>query len=136
MIRETGSFLTVIYLNENIYCNRSLYSTLITGKNFSVAYVVGILNSKAIQYYYQQKFKAETDLFPKIRIKQAKLLPIPTATMEQQNSIAVLVEEIIKLKRQGDYINASKCEKRIDQIVYILYDLNHDEIEIIENNSI
>ena len=136
LIRETGSFLTVIYLNENIYCNRSLYSTLITGKNFSVAYVVGILNSKAIQYYYQQKFKAETDLFPKIRIKQAKLLPIPTATMEQQNSIAVLVEEIIKLKRQGDYINASKCEKRIDQIVYILYDLNHDEIEIIENNSI
>ena len=47
-----------------------------------------------------------------------------------------IIYRIIKLKRQGDYINASKCEKRIDQIVYILYDLNHDEIEIIENNSI
>ena len=133
LIRETGSFLTVVYLNESIYCNRSLYSTLITGKNFSVEYVVGILNSKAIQYYYQHRFKAETDLFPKIRIKQAKLLPIPKATMEQQSSISILVEEIIRLKKQG-YIDVSEYEREIDKIVFNLYELDDEEIEIIKQS--
>ena len=62
LIRETGSYLTVVYLDENLYCNRSLYSTIIKDSQFNVQYVVGILNSKAIQYYYQQKFKAETEV--------------------------------------------------------------------------
>ena len=59
---------------------------------FKVQYVVEILNSKVIQYYYQQKFKAETELFPKIRIKQAKQLPILVATLTELHLIVALIE--------------------------------------------
>ena len=130
LIRETGSFLTTVYLNENIYCNRSLYSTIITGNSFDVKYVVGILNSRAIQYYYQQKFKAETDLFPKIRIKQAKQLPIPIADFEVQTAIADLVDKIINTKTVG--LITEKFEKEIDKLVYELYGLTEEEVKVVE----
>ncbi len=130
LIRETGSFLTTVYLNENIYCNRSLYSTIIKDNSFDVKYVVGVLNSKPIQYYYQQKFKAETDLFPKIRIKQAKQLPIPIAGLEVQSAIAGLVDKIINAKTVG--LITEKFEKEIDKLVYELYGLTKEEIRVVE----
>jgi len=133
LIRETGSFLTTVYLNENIYCNRSLYSTIITGNSFDVKYVVGILNSRAIQYYYQQKFKAETDLFPKIRIKQAKQLPIPIADFEVQTAIADLVDKIINAKTVG--LITEKFEKEIDKLVYELYGLTEEEVKVVEGDK-
>ena len=97
-------------------------------------YVVGILNSKAIQYYYQQKFKAETELFPKIRIKQAKQLPIPVASLKEQQLIVTLIEKIITAKRISPQISIEKLEREIDQIVYKLYDFTDTEIETIEQN--
>ena len=131
LIRETGSYLTIVYLDEEIFCNRSLYSTIINDNSFNVQYVVGILNSKPIQYYYQQKFKAETDLFPKIRIKQAKQLPIPIASLEVQLAIADLVEQIIKIKK-NNLSSTEKLEREIDKIVYGLYGLTENEIKIVE----
>ena len=38
LIRETGSYLTVVYLDENLYCNRSLYSTIIKDSQFKVVF--------------------------------------------------------------------------------------------------
>ena len=131
LVRETGSYLTIVYLEEDIFCNRSLYSTIIKDNSFNVQYVVGILNSRPIQYYYQQKFKAETDLFPKIRIKQAKQLPIPIASLQIQSTIAGLVEEIIKIKKNS-LSSTEKLEREIDKIVYELYGLTEEEIRVVE----
>ena len=134
LIRETGSYLTVVYLDENLYCNRSLYSTIIKDSMFKVQYVVGILNSKAIQYYYQQKFKAETELFPKIRIKQAKQLPIPVASLTEQQLIMTLVEQIRTSKKMTPNKSIEKLEREIDKIVYLLYKLTDAEIKAIEQS--
>jgi len=134
LIRETGSYLTVVYLDEYLYCNRSLYSTIIKDSMFKVQYVVGILNSKAIQYYYQQKFKAETELFPKIRIKQAKQLPIPVASLTEQQLIMTLVEQIRTSKKMAPNKSIEKLEREIDKIVYQLYGLTDAEIKIIEQS--
>ena len=132
LVRETGSYLTIVYLEEDIFCNRSLYSTIIKDNSFNVQYVVGILNSRPIQYYYQQKFKAETDLFPKIRIKQAKQLPVPIASLEVQLAIADLVDKIINAKKIG--LSTEKIEREIDKIVYGLFRFTSDEIKIIEGD--
>ena len=134
LIRETGSYLTVVYLDENLYCNRSLYSTIIKDSMFKVQYVVGILNSKAIQYYYQQKFKAETELFPKIRIKQAKQLPIPVASLTEQQLIVALIEQIRTSKKMAPNNSIENIAREIDKIVYQLYGLTDAEIKIIEQS--
>lgn len=130
MIRETGSTLTVLYEYDKLYCNRSLYSIKIKDNRFSSKFVLGCLNSKAIQYYYTAKFKSDTELFPKIRIKQAKMLPIPLATQEEQTRISYIVEEIIANINNGHTTN--ELESEIDHIVYHLYNLTYDEVLIID----
>lgn len=130
MIRETGSSLTVLYEEDKLYCNRSLYSIKLKDRRFMSKYVLGCLNSKAIQYYYTAKFKSDTELFPKIRIKQAKMLPIPLATKDIQEKVSNIASEVIKGITNGS--DTSVLESEIDHLVYHLYDLTYDEVLIID----
>jgi len=133
LIRETGSEITSLYLDNLLYSNRSLYSILIIDKRFDAKFVLGCLNSKVLQFYYQTKFKAETDLFPKIRIIQAKELPIPIIEKSQQKQIITLVNQILTAKNENPAADASELEGEIDRLVYGLYGLTEEEIGIIEN---
>jgi adenine-specific DNA-methyltransferase len=130
LIRETGSELTVIYLNSKLYCNRSLYSIKICDINLSVKYITALLNSRLFQFYYESKFKSETDLFPKIRIAQVKELPIKIA--KNQNTFITLSDKIITEKKSDHNSDTSKHEKQIDVLVYKLYNLTEEEIAIVE----
>ena len=132
LLRETGSFLLALYLDEHLYSNRSLYSILITDSDYDTKYVLACLNSSLLQFYYQVKFKAETDLFPKIRIAQAKLLPIPFATRQQQEEVISLVSLILSAKKANPSADTREYEQQIDTIVYKLFDLSPDEVNLIE----
>jgi len=129
LLRETGAQLMAIYINEHIYCNRSLYTVILKDPRFTAKYVTACLNSKTLQYYYQICFKAESELFPKIRIAQAKLLPIPPINMQKQNELGLLVDEYIHAEEK----EKASIQKRIDAKIYGLFGLSNDEIAIIEN---
>ncbi len=77
---------------------------------------------------YKSKFKSETDLFPKIRIAQVKLLPIKFS--EDQPSFTRLVDQIIEMKSQGK--DTTELENKIDVMVYKLYEMTHEEVKIID----
>lgn len=132
LIRETGSKLMAIYLDERLYCNRSLYSIKLTDTRIKPKYLVACLNSNVLQFYYQTMYKNETDLFPKIRIKQAKLLPIYIAEEREQTEIIGLVDKILLTKRANSSADTSALESEIDRLVYQLYGLTDEEIAIIE----
>ncbi len=130
MIRETGSELTVTYLHEPIYVNRSLYTFLPHEDAPSVKYLVGCLNSKLLQYFYVEKFKAPTELFPKIRIGQAKQLPIAKPTKDQDQKISSLVTKIIEASGCGKSI--SQYEDQIDFLIFKLYGLIYEEVKLVD----
>ena len=133
LLRETGSSLTAVYLgDETIYSNRSLYSILITKPELKTKYVLALLNSSLLQWYYATMFKGDTELFPKIRIAQAKQLPIFKASMEQQQPIIELVDRILEKKRSNPNANTLALEQEIDKMVYELYNLTDEEIGVIE----
>jgi len=132
LIRETGSSLTVVYEKDKLYSNRSLYSIKIKNSRYAVKYVLACLNSKACQYYYSSKFKSDTELFPKIRIKQARTLPIPAVTPEKQQEIINLVNDILNVKEMDPVADIQKLENRIDFLVYQLYGLTYDEVLVID----
>ncbi|HOV15826.1 MAG TPA: TaqI-like C-terminal specificity domain-containing protein, partial [Spirochaetota bacterium] len=142
MIRETGNKLTVAYDNNGLLTNRSLYC--IRSKDFDLFYLLGILNSRLIQYYYENQYKSDTDIFPKIRIGQVKEIPIPDNTDRQIiNQIIVLVKEMIQTQKNicdaKSDSDKSMFEKKInmindkiDKLVYNLYGLTEDDIKTIE----
>ena len=73
-------------------------------------------------------------LFPKIRIKQAKQLPIPVASLTEQHLIVALIEQIRTSKKMAPNNSIERLEREIDKIVYRLYKLTDAEIKIIEQS--
>lgn len=130
VIRETGSELTVTYLDYPIYVNRSLYTFKRKPGAPSVKFLVGCLNSKLLQYFYIEKFKAPTELFPKIRIGQAKQLPIPIPSKEQDKTISNIVDSILSSAQNGE-IEQSLVDS-LNKEIYAIYGLSYDEVLIID----
>ena len=59
-------------------------------------------------------------------------IPIPSIKPTQKASISKLVNQILNAKRTNPDADVSDLEKRIDQIVYLLYGLTPEEIKIVE----
>ena len=129
-IRETGSDLTVTYLNYPIYVTRSLYTFKCGNNTPSIKFLVGCLSSKLMQYYYSEKFKAPTELFPKIRIGQAKLLPIALPSLEEDKRISSIVSQII-LSAENNCLNKDLL-KSLNILIYRIYHINYDDINSID----
>lgn len=129
LIRETGSLITCVYLDKLLLSTRSLYS-IIPDKGISPKFILAVLCSKLTQFFYQSEFKADTDVFPKIRIAQVKKIPIKVVSEKEQTPFINLVDKIISLKQQGK--DSTEQEIKIDELVYKLYDITPEEQKIIE----
>jgi hypothetical protein len=131
LIRETGSKITCVYLDKFILSTRSLYS-IIPVYSLDSKYLIAILCSKLIQYFYEVEFKADTDVFPKIRISQVKKIPIKVCNNQQP--FIYKVDQILTLKKDNPVADTSVLEREIDVMVYALYGLSEEEIAIVENS--
>ncbi len=132
LIRETGSSLTVLFLDEKLFNTRSLYSIKIKDNRYRTKYICGLLNSKLMQFYYESKFKNDTDLFPKIRIAQVKQLPVKRSDFESQ--ITEIATKIISLKTKNLLSNFDDLQNELDYYVYKTFQLTDDEILFIDPN--
>jgi type I restriction-modification system DNA methylase subunit len=101
IIRETGNRITSVFINQNnIYQNRSLYSIKINDESeFSYSFLLAILNSKIIQYFYKIKFSANTNIFPKIRIGQVNELPIKKISLSDQQPFIEKADVMLSLNK-------------------------------------
>ena len=125
LIRETGSRMTCFFVDEKVVCNRSLYVLL--PHKINIKYLLGILNSRLLQYFYEISFKADTDVFPKIRIVQVKELPIKEISETEQQPFIHLVEKILSLKSKNPQADTQVFEDEIDELVFGLYGLSAAE---------
>lgn len=97
-------------------------------------YILGLLNSKLMSYFYAQKYFASHMQGGAFGFDTLSVgnLPIPKITKENQNlvnEIINLVDKILAFKKADKDI--TELEGKIDDLVYRLYSLNKDEILII-----
>ncbi|EJT3386679.1 Eco57I restriction-modification methylase domain-containing protein [Campylobacter jejuni] len=122
------------YIKEHIFFNNSLF--MMTLDVFSLKYILAFMNSNCYKwlitlktnliqtgsYAYGAKDKIERLPIPKINSKNEKLA----------NELISLVDEILKAKEQDKNANTQELENKINSLVYKLYNLNEEEIKIIE----
>lgn len=102
---------------------------LMTGKNLK--YLLAILNSKVSEWYFNQISTTTgmgTNRWKKYKIE---LLPIKDISEKQQEPIVKLVDKILIANKSSE--DTTELENKIDELVYKLYDLNEDEIKIVES---
>ena len=102
-----------------------------TSRRFAVKFLLGVMNSTAARDFLRAHRRSNIHLYP----DDWKRLPIPDVSLEQQAPIIELVDQILAAKRTDADADVSDLEKRIDQIVYLLYGLTDDEIAIVEGTE-
>ena len=143
-----SSTLIATYLTETYYCNTLLYVLKINEDvELSYPYLLGILNSRLIGWYFKKKFQINAmDTFPQIMIRDIIQFPIAIAAPAPQQHLTQLVMQLLELYQRlaaMKELHGQKVLQRqivavdaaIDKMVYELYDLTPDEIEIIEKNE-
>ena len=89
-------------------------------------WLLGLLNSKAVFWFYTKTSTQIRGGFVRFIAQYVSQIPIPDIKPAQKALISKLVNQILSTKRTHPNADVSDLENKIDQIVYLLYDL--DEI--------
>ena len=135
--------LVVSYDNQQYYVLQNMNNIIMdNSKGYSVKYLLGILNSKLINYWFRK-------LFLDINIKRfyLKEIPIKKANKSEQEELVKEVDKILLLNKklselEGKSTSETKdlkedienIDKKIDSIVYKLYEITDKERGIIEES--
>lgn len=123
------------YVDFDCYVSATFY--VIKTQRINVKYLTAILNSKLIAFWLKHKGKMQGNNY---QIDKEPLLNIPIVTINSKNQKIAdefinLVDEILKAKEQDKNANTQELENKINSLVYKLYNLNEEEIKIIENKE-
>ncbi|HNU96108.1 MAG TPA: Eco57I restriction-modification methylase domain-containing protein [Candidatus Magasanikbacteria bacterium] len=108
---------------------------------FNPKFILGILNSKFLTYYFLTNFEEKHLAGGYLAINKSTIeqLPLVDADIKQQKPFVEIVDKILEITRSGDYLKNSakqakvkEYETQIDQLVYKLYELTPEEVKIVE----
>lgn len=145
--------LQAVKVYDDFVTNKSMQSILMIEDLPNLSFILGILNSKLLSWYFLSKSNiGQRDDFPKIVLKETRLLPIlaidfsKAAEVKQHDRMVALVESMLALHKQSAAARLpdekerlarqiQTTDRQIDKLVYELYGLTEDEIRIVESTS-
>jgi len=113
---------------KGVYCANSL-NFLSMEKDINLRYLLGLMNSKLLNFIFK-KFNTNSN----VNGYEINNLPIIEADKATEKKVIALVEKILHEKPMKSGENKTILENQIDEIVYNLYGLDKQEIDIIESD--
>lgn len=147
VVRRTGDFVLANIDTEGYYFSNNVFVCIPQGKDIDLFYILGILNSKLMTWFYRKIQPRKGKLFSELKINQLSQFPIKICSDKNKiERLTKLVKEIIKTNK---LLYESKIEKdknlyeskfkaldnEINNHVYSIYKLNNREIKLIENSN-
>ena len=123
-----------ISITSQSFYNLKILQTPI--KEFNHSFLLGIINSTLLSYYFIKSFGSYKKLFPRILIEKIKNLPIKIPETEKEKKLA---REIIKqvnllLDAKDKSINLlEKVQQEIDSLIFNLYQISNKDQHYILN---
>jgi adenine-specific DNA-methyltransferase len=132
VVRQIGKYPEGALSPPGLLTLNTIYNVYLKSGAADIRYVLGLINSKAVQFYWMAKFFDNKETFPKIKKQPILSLPIRLGTASEQASVVKLVDSIVNAKREDEGTETTKLEDEIDELVYRLYDLTAEEIATIK----
>lgn len=146
-IRQIGVTPIATLVPANIFTLNTIYNVYLKEKNgIDLKFLLGIINSNVTKFFWRKTNSDEKKTFPKIKKEAILSIPIPEVRKENkliQSEIINFVDQLLQLnidkantkldsklsqlQNKIDY-----CEDKINQLVYQLYELTEEEIQLIE----
>jgi len=118
-------FTSEVFLND-------INSMNIVNIKDSPLFLLGVLNSRLISYWFIHKFgKLQRGVFPQFKVNELAQFPIAIANQSQKDAISQCVESILTMKKDPT-ADTSKLDTKLDHLIYELYSMTPADIAIIE----
>ncbi|MDE7347702.1 MAG: N-6 DNA methylase [Muribaculaceae bacterium] len=131
LIREAGAKITAAIDYDNNYIMSSLYNCILTSNEYSLEYILGLINSELFQHLMNKlTFEKTKGAFTKAKIYHYYELPVRKASKAIQDKIGTLVNHIMAVAAKGEIFN--ELELQLNLTVYHLYHLTYDEVLIVD----
>lgn len=149
LLRKTGNKLMATYDDSGIFPEQSLYFVYEIDSQLSWRYLLGLLNSSLMQFYFVSKSLTNAESIAQVKKIDLDELPILVPDL-QFDSDRLLFEDIAKAAESMVGFNhtlqraktsqdkkmytrlIAQTDKQIDQKVYELYGLDDDDIAVVE----
>ncbi len=150
MVRKTADHI-IACLDEGDFCFDSLSYGIqaIQGTREDSLYLLGLLNSKFLNYVHSGLSQNKEKVFAKVLAVNLKKLPLPILDLNnvtdgaKHDKLVALVEKMLALHQQLTTTKTPQdstllqrqiaaTDKQIDQLVYALYGLSEEEIALVE----
>ena len=119
--------------SQSFYNLKIVQSTIAEFNHF---YLLGVINSKLLSYYFIKSFGSYKKLFPRILIEKIKNLPIKLPITNEDKKIALEiidnVNKILNFEESKELI-IDHLQNEIDSRVFRLYQISNKDQEYIAN---
>ncbi|MGA7194337.1 MAG: TaqI-like C-terminal specificity domain-containing protein [Anaerolineales bacterium] len=139
LVRRIVSERLICCYTDEDYVTSQLLQIVKPHDQHLAKFLLGILNSSLIAYYFRKKYNRQDKVFPEIRIYELAKLPIRLINFSDPkdkkrfDEITYLVDVIRSRKISKPTVDTTELENKVDHLVYELYGLNTEEIELIDN---
>lgn len=144
IIRGVARKLSAQFDDEGFGVLVAVHTAIPKDPNYNPFYLLALLNSSLFNWYHIAKFY--TARIPmgslKYPISFLKQLPIKAISTEQQKPLIELVDKILTITKDEDYLqneekqkDVQQYEEKINQMIYEIYGLTKEEVRIVEKDS-
>ncbi len=144
--------MVVTVEKTNSIADQQVYITKPNYEGVNASFLAGIMASRLIAWYIRYYYDEIEDAFPQIKVGQLKNLPMPKIDLNAntgeltQTKLSNIVEQLIVLKEESKNIKTAHertnlkrqfdaADRQIDKLVYELYGLTDEEIQIVEGKT-
>lgn len=115
---------------QGCYTSEGVLNIIPKQKDYSLRYLLGILDSSLLNYLFATKF-----LNLAVKGEYLKQLRIPISNVATQKQMESLVSKVLELKKVDIEADTTALENEIDFLVYHLYGLTYDEVLIVDPDT-
>ena len=133
-------------------CLNTIFMVMNKSKQYSTAYLLGILNSTLVRAFWLSHYYDQRITFPKIKGTFLKQLPIHTIDFSnptekaQHDKLVALVDNMLELQKRNHETRMEQdkelyerqikmVDTQIDRLVYDLYGLTEEEVKVVEESQ-
>ncbi len=119
LTRQTADEIIGTLDTNHYYYSNTLHGTAVIDKDYDIKYILALLNSRILNYYYRATTAEGGKVFAQIKIEILRQLPIKYS--RNQKLFVLLVDYQLCLNSNGVLFDASFFERLMDMMVYELY---------------
>jgi hypothetical protein len=149
VIRQTADSI-IANIDTNQYLSlKNVHNLRINDNSLSYPYLLGLLNSKLISWWYHGLIPEKGRVFAEVKVVNLKKLPIRTIDFSnseekaQHDKLVALVESMLEQQKKHHEARMEQdkelyerqiriVDAQIDRLVYALYGLTEDGVKVVE----